>query len=109
MKSSILLAAAIAAGSIPAIAQEPMTGNNFEAAFYGDPDMRSIGLMTLAKNVSVESNMAPIHFICAPPGVTYLQGAKVIDAFMNTHPEFLNMSMHDIAAGSLMMAFPCQR
>lgn len=109
MKASIILAAALAAASAPALADPPITGNAFEAAFYGDPDDRLLALATVSRKISEESESASTHFICAPPGVTYMQAAKVIDAYERTYPQYLNYPMHDIAATALMLAFPCQR
>lgn len=108
MKASFILAAALAAASAPAFAQAPMTGNAFEAVFAGSPEDRMLYLAAIAKKVDEESQSASTHFICAPPGATYWQAAKVIDAYERNYPQYLNYPMHDIAATALMLAFPCQ-
>lgn len=70
--------------------------------------MRALGLMVFAKRVTAQSDALPIHTICWPQGSTYEQGAKVIDIFIQTHPQFLNYSMRDLVAAALIQAFPCQ-
>lgn len=110
MKASIILAAALGAATVPASSfAGTITGNGFEAAFDGYPDDRLLALATISKKISEESESASTHFICAPPGVTYMQAAKVIDAYERTYPQYLNYPMHDIAATALMLAFPCQQ
>lgn len=46
--------------------------------------------------------------ICAPPGATEFQVAKIIDKYMQDNPQILNLLMHNIALQALTEAFPCR-
>jgi hypothetical protein len=86
-----------------------ISGNSYELLFQDDAQTRAIGLMIFAKRLGAESDAKNPHFICWPAGSTYLQASKVIDMYMVNNPQFLNYSMHDIAAAALMTAFPCRQ
>jgi len=84
-----------------------MTGNQFEALFAEAPSMREIALATIAKRIGEEDLKNPHHFICWPPGSTYLQAGKVIGSTLTQYPQVLNMPIHDIAVAALLHAFGC--
>lgn len=85
-----------------------LTGNQYEQLFEGDQETHDMGLMIFAKRVTEESNALPVHVICWPQGSTYVQGAKVVSAFMRNNPQFLNYRMRELVSASLIQTFPCR-
>lgn len=83
------------------------TGNQYNAVFAGDPQDYYLGLMLFAKRIEKENQETNHPFICWPQGVTLDQVVKIVEAYMQTNPQYLNYPMHDIVATSLMNAFPC--
>lgn len=84
-----------------------MTGNDFNMLTHGDSMNRTLLFFSLVSAIKADHNLASM--ICAPENVTLAQGAKIIDKFMDDHPELLHETMRNLSFASLYIAFPCPK
>lgn len=109
----LLVAGALAVNSSVVFAQSPtpdlstLTGNQFDLVFGDDPSMRQLALATLSERITADGTIRNSHLICAPYGATPLQAAKIVELYLDQHPQFLSYPMHAIVQAALAQAFPC--
>jgi hypothetical protein len=82
------------------------TANQFDEFWSEDPLGRVAALAAIAKGLA-NDRTAP-RYICIRSGVTGLQLAKTIDAYLRENPQALDMEIGALAAAALIKYFPCQ-
>lgn len=81
------------------------TGNQFESLWAGDPVDRTIALGLMAQKITEYDT--DHRYVCLRQGVTGMQLAKVVDAYISTTPQALDKPMWSITTTALSQAFPC--
>jgi hypothetical protein len=112
MKKTATLLAALLMTSTAAYAEaETGTGNEFLAHCQSDVgQLYCLGYVDGAVGTLVVAAAAykSPRLVCVPEGVTVGQSAKVVERYLEAHPENLHLGARVLVFAALMATWPCK-